>query len=77
MLSHIQKWGNSLGLRIPMQLAKQLKLHQGSPVNLEIEDGRIIIQAPKYNLDSMLKDITLENQHHQIFEDKQCGNEEW
>lgn len=77
MRTYIQKWGNSLGLRIPMQLAKQLKLHPGSPVTLEIEQGRIIIQPSKYNLDAMLKDITQNNQHHPIFEDEQQGNEEW
>ncbi len=77
MQAHIQKWGNSLGLRIPMQLAKQLKLHQGSPVNIEIDDGRIIIQSPKYNLDTMLKDITPKNQHRQILDDEQRGNEVW
>lgn len=58
MQGHIQKWGNSLGLRIPMQLAKQLGLHEGSLVVIEIEDDRIIIRPTKYNLDMMLKDIT-------------------
>jgi len=77
MQAHIQKWGNSLGLRIPMQLAKQLKLHQGSPVTLEIEDDRMIIQSPKYDLDTMLTCITPANRHHQILDDKQQGNEEW
>lgn len=77
MEAHIQKWGNSLGLRIPMQLAKQLKLHQGSPVTIEIEDDRMVIQSPKYNLDTMIADITPENRHHQILDDEQQGNEEW
>ena len=31
MQAHIQNGVISLGLRIPMQLAKQLKLHQGQP----------------------------------------------
>ena len=60
-----------------MQLAKQLKLHQGSRVSLEIEHGRIIIQSPKYNLDTMLKDITPKNQHHLILEEEQLGNGDW
>lgn len=77
MEAHIQKWGNSLGLRIPMQLAKQLRLHAGSSVTIEIEDDRIIIQTPKYDLDTMLKEITPKNQHHQIFDDEPKGNEEW
>lgn len=77
MQAHIQKWGNSLGLRIPMQLIKQLNLHQGSPVTLEIDKDRIIIQSPKYNLEAMLKEITPQNQHHLILDDEPCGNEEW
>lgn len=77
MRGHIQKWGNSLGLRIPIQLAKQMHLHAGSPVTIEIENDRIIIQPPKYVLGKMLDDITLENQHHQIFNDKERGREEW
>ncbi|MDP1834888.1 MAG: AbrB/MazE/SpoVT family DNA-binding domain-containing protein [Chlamydiales bacterium] len=77
MQARIQKWGNSLGLRIPLQLAKQLQLHSGSPVTIEIEDGRIIIQSPKYDLDAMLKEIQPKNMHHQMLEDEQQGNEEW
>lgn len=77
MQSHVQKWGNSLGLRIPMQLAKQLHLQPGSSVTLEVEDGRIIIQTPKYSLESMLKEITPKNRHHQMLDDGQTGNEEW
>lgn len=77
MEAHIQKWGNSLGLRIPMKIAKQLQLHPGSSVTIEIEDGRIIIQSPKYDLGKMLKDITPKNKHHQILDDAQQGNEEW
>lgn len=77
MQAHIQRWGNSLGLRIPMQVARQLNLHEGSPVAIEVEDGRIVIQPPKYSLEMMLEEITPENQHYQIFDGEQQGNEEW
>jgi antitoxin MazE len=76
MQAHIQKWGNSLGLRIPSQLAKRLDLYPGSAVTIEIKDRQMIIQAPKYDLDTMLRSITAENRHHQIFYDKQFGIEE-
>ncbi len=77
MQSHIQKWGNSLGIRLPIQLAKKLHLHSGSPVTIEIEDGRIVIQTPQYNLETMLKEITSKNQHQQLLEDEKIGSEEW
>ena len=77
MQAHIQKWGNSLGLRIPSQWAKQLNLHQGSAVTLEIDQDRLIIQPPKYSLDAMLSEITPKNQHHQILDGDKKGNEKW
>lgn len=77
MRAQIQKWGNSLGVRIPQQLAKQLHLNPGSPVILEVEDQKIIIQSPKYDLDAMLESITRKNCHHQVLDDELRGNEEW
>lgn len=77
MQARIQKWGNSFGLRIPMQLAKQLQLHPGSPVSIEVENGKIVIQSTKYDLNKMLKEITPKNRHHPMFDDEQQGNEEW
>lgn len=77
MQTQIQKWGNSLGLRIPMHLAKKLKLHQGSMVIIEIKDDLLVIKAHKYNLEDMVKAITPTNRHHEIFNDEPVGNEEW
>ena len=77
MFSHIKKWGNSLGIRIPASLAKKLNLHEGSSVILEVEKGRLIVQTPKYDLDTMLMAITPKNRHHLTLEDTQIGNEEW
>lgn len=77
MRARIQKWGNSLGLRIPIRLAKQLHLHSGSLVTIDIEGDQIIIQTQKYDLDTMLEEITSKNMHHQMLEDEARGNEEW
>jgi antitoxin MazE len=77
MRTQIQKWGNSLGLRIPMRFAKQLNLHEGSSVAIEIENDRIIIEPPKYDLETMLKNITPKNRHHQLLDDDKKGHEEW
>ena len=77
MQSHVQKWGNSLGVRIPIRLAKRLSLHPGSPVTVEIEDGRLIVQVPQYDLETMLGAITTKNLHHPLLDDGQVGAEEW
>lgn len=75
--SHIQKWGNSLGVRIPMQLAKKLNLQSGSPVTLKIAKDQIVIQPVQYDLDTMLKQISPKNCHHLVLDGTQLGNEEW
>lgn len=77
MQTRIQKWGNSLGVRIPLQLAKQLHLEPGSAVTLQIEEGRLVVQTPKYELEKMVEAITLKNQHHPLLDDTQAGKEEW
>ncbi len=69
MQTNLQKWGNSLGVRIPVQLAKQLHLQPGSPISLEIENGRLILQPSKYTLTSMLEAITPQNMHHQLLDE--------
>jgi len=77
MQSQVHKWGNSLGLRIPARLAKQLQLHDGSKVSIEVEDGKLIVQAPHYDLEAMCKQITPQNQHHLFFDETSRGKEEW
>ena len=77
MQTHIQKWGNSLGVRIPIRFSQQLKLKAGSPVNLKVEEDHLVIFPQKYQLEEMLVNITEENFHHEIFVEKPKGQEEW
>lgn len=41
------------------------------------DNGRIIIETPKYDLGDMLKDINAKNRHHPALEDEAKGNEAW
>ena len=53
MQTRIQKWGNSLGLRIPKAFAEEAGVEAGSEVDLSLEDGELIIRpkrVPKYDL---------------------------
>lgn len=77
MQTKIQKWGNSLGIRIPSHLAQQLHLHAGSIVGLDIENERLVIQPPQYNLDDMLAEIKPKNRHHILLDDAAQGEEAW
>ena len=77
METRIQKWGNSLGVRIPAQIAKELHLGPGSRVSLEVTDNKLVVFPPKYDLKEMLDAIDEKNMHHQLLDDTQVGNEEW
>jgi len=68
MQATIQKWGNSLGVRIPSLMAKDLALKNGSSVEIIEEDNRIIIQASrKKSLQDVLALVTDENIHSEHF----------
>ncbi|MBL5803968.1 AbrB/MazE/SpoVT family DNA-binding domain-containing protein [Bacillus sporothermodurans] len=36
MTTTIQKWGNSLAVRIPKDVAEQLRIHQGSEIEMKV-----------------------------------------
>ncbi|PJZ79536.1 AbrB/MazE/SpoVT family DNA-binding domain-containing protein [Leptospira meyeri] len=78
MESTIQKWGNSLGIRIPKLFAKQLELGDGSQVEV-IQEGNKIIIYPyiKESLDQKLKRINKKNLHNEIESGHPVGNEFW
>lgn len=67
-----QKWGNSLGIRIPKDTAERIGIHQGSEIELcFIEDENIITLKPKkirkkYTLEELISRITPENRHKEI-----------
>jgi antitoxin MazE len=74
----IRKWGNSLGVRIPSNIAKDISIVEGSHVEIEDKDGQIIIRPRnKYDLKEMLKDIKKSNIHEEIDNSGPIGNEVW
>ena len=80
MQTRIQKWGNSLGLRIPKSFAEQVGVEAGSEVDLSLEDGALIVRPtrePKYDLTTLLQGITDENLHAEVETGPAAGREVW
>lgn len=75
----IQKWGNSLAIRIPGSYAKDISLQQGSVVDLIKEKNKIIIVPKKKSLklSDLLKQITDDNIHSEEFSEGPVGKEIW
>jgi antitoxin MazE len=74
----VRKWGNSLGIRIPSNIAKETSISDGSYVDIEDVDGQIIIRPKnRYSLQDMIKKIKAENKHEEIKSNGPIGNEIW
>ena len=79
MQATIQKWGNSLALRIPKSFALESQLTQYSIVELSLEDGKIVIApfSKLYKLEELLSQITPENLHSEQDFGDPIGKEIW
>jgi len=80
MRARVQKWGNSLALRIPKAVAEDTGLEQGSEVEMSLEDGQIVVspvQRPTFTLDSLLSGVTRKNRHSVQDSGSPLGNEVW
>ena len=66
MQTRVQKWGNSLAVRIPKSCATETHLDQNTMVEVSVEDGRIVLAltAPaKPTLNSLLEGVSKKNCH--------------
>jgi len=80
MQTRIQKWGNSLALRIPKSFAAEVRLEQDTRVEISVRDGLLVIQpvaASRPTLDELLAGVTEANIHGEIDYGPACGNELW
>ena len=77
MKTVVQKWGNSLGIRIPSLYVKEFALQNGSSVEINKEEGKIVIVPKKITLESLVSKITEENIQESIETGKSVGKEEW
>lgn len=69
MVTKVQKWGNSLGLRIPKAMAKKAHIASGTAVDLTVAGERLLIQPVRrkqYTLRELVSRITPENRHEEI-----------
>ncbi|EEV19090.1 AbrB/MazE/SpoVT family DNA-binding domain-containing protein [Treponema vincentii] len=77
MQAVVQKWGNSLGLRIPSLWAKDNNIKNGSKIEIIAEKGKMIILPQKKSLEDFMNLVTDKNLHSEINTFEAVGKEEW
>ncbi len=55
MRVQVSKWGDSLAIRLPKEVASSLKVQQGQAVDLAIEGNAVVIRSchPRYTIEEL------------------------
>jgi antitoxin MazE len=76
----VQKWGNSLALRIPKPLAEDAEVREGTVLNLAVSEGKVVatpVEKRKLTLKQLLSKVTRKNLHRKIDYGAAVGREIW
>jgi len=82
MLTKVQKWGNSQGLRFPKTILEEAQIGVGDEVNVTVQDGKIIVETVNklrntYDLRELVSKIPKDYRAEEIDWGRPVGKEEW
>lgn len=69
MQVRVQKWGNSLAVRIPKPLAEDANVKEGTVLNLAVSEGKVVatpVERKKLSLKQLLAKVTRKNLHAEV-----------
>ena len=83
MTTKVQKWGNSLAVRLPKELADKMDLKSGTAIRF-VQKGTNVEMQPiattkpkKYSLEELVAQITPDNKHDVFDWGEPIGKELW
>ena len=79
MRTRVQKWGNSLAVRIPKPFAEGAGLRLSSEVEVSLEKGEVRLSPvrPRWKLRQLLSKVTKRNLHTEVDSGPAVGREAW
>ena len=80
MKTKVQKWGNSLAVRIPKSFANETSLEPEAEIDLSLVQGKLVITPlakPGRSLEQLLAGVTEQNLHTEVETGRSVGNEVW
>jgi antitoxin MazE len=77
--TRVQKWGNSLAVRIPKPFAEGAGLRASSEVEVSLEKGEVRLSPvrPRWKLRLLLSRVTKRNLHAEVDAGPAVGREVW
>ena len=76
----VQKWGNSLAVRISKPLAEDAEVKEGTVLNLAVSEGKVVatpVERKKQSLKQLLAKVTRKNLHTELDFGPSVGRETW
>ena len=82
MITKVQKWGNSQGLRFPKTLLEDAQMKVGDVVQVSVQGQKIIIEPLKqirgrYNLKELVSQMPKDYRAEEVDWKAPIGKEEW
>jgi len=79
MRTHVQRWGNSLAVRIPKAIAADAGFEDGAEVELRVRERSLVVARPerRYRLSELVAKITPRNRHDETPTGRVAGREIW
>ncbi len=80
MESKVQRWGNSLAVRIPKVFAEEAGLTEGTAIEVRLHRGGLLIEPSSVwnpTLDELVNGITADNRHDELDTGPAVGDEVW
>ncbi len=80
MKTAVQRWGNSLALRIPRAYAAETRIGEGSEVELSTRNGALVVRPVRrrrHALADLLKQVKRGNCHGEVSTGAPVGRETW
>ena len=80
METKVQKWGNSLAVRLSRHIVHESNIREGSRVAVDVDDGKIVLEvvgSKRYSLRKLLAKVTGKNTHGEFNLGRAKGKEIW
>jgi len=74
----IQRWGNSLAVRLPKEVVRRARMAEGASVEIEAQEGKIVVRGVhRYSLEELLAGVRRSNLHDEVSTGDTVGREVW
>lgn len=80
MKTRVQRWGNSLAVRIPKSFAEEVGLMDGSTVEMRLVEGGLLVEPAStrpLSLEELLDGVSESNLHGEVDTGPAQGLEVW